>query len=98
MHDSPAKAGDALWGLINPDIEEDVTDQRVKEVLEKLLYYAVDLHLEYQLKAEPKNGEIEEYLRDMDDRKDRALDDVMRKLDGTVTRKEFVSAVVSIPK
>ena len=50
-------------------MEEYVTERRVKEIIEGLAYYTVNVHLEYQLKAESKNEEIEEYLKDMEDRK-----------------------------
>ena len=51
LHDTPAKAADALWGLANPSIEDTLTEREVREFLEKISYYAIDVPLKYQLQA-----------------------------------------------
>eukprot|EP00347_Sterkiella_histriomuscorum_P014188 403361829 len=93
IHESASQAADSLWGIMNPDMEDDVEEKRVQYILQRLVYYSVDVHLEYQLKMASKNGEIEEYLRDIDDRKSSGVDEIMRKLDKTVTRKDLIRAI-----
>lgn len=51
LHDSPARAGDALWGLVNPKILDFIPKSQVQEFLYKLVYYAIDVPLHYQLKT-----------------------------------------------
>jgi hypothetical protein len=42
-HESDEKAADYLWGIINPEILPSVPKKRVLEVVDKLIYYSVDV-------------------------------------------------------
>eukprot|EP00347_Sterkiella_histriomuscorum_P000070 403377301 len=48
-HETPQKAVDSLWGLIDPDIKGMVRKQRLIEVLQNLVYYAMILPHDIQL-------------------------------------------------
>ncbi|CDW82315.1 UNKNOWN [Stylonychia lemnae] len=92
IHDSPRLALESLWGLINPNMEEYVENNYIKSFLEDLFYYPVDLHLEYQLKTQHKNGEIEEYLRELDETKNNAINEIFWKLDAKVSKADFIDS------
>lgn len=49
IHESPARAGDALWGLVNPKIADSISRAEVKEFLDRICFYAIDVPLKYQL-------------------------------------------------
>jgi hypothetical protein len=40
-HENDEKAADYLWGIINPEIRQSVSKDRVLSVVDKMLYYAV---------------------------------------------------------
>lgn len=48
VHLNTEKAGESLWGILNPDIEETVTKEKVREFLETMCHYAVNVPMTVQ--------------------------------------------------
>ncbi len=42
-HESEAAAEDALWGIINPDINTSVPKDRVLKIIDMMIYYSTDV-------------------------------------------------------
>lgn len=46
-HESEERANDELWGIIDPEITNEATKQRVLKVLDKLIYYSIEVPCEF---------------------------------------------------
>lgn len=72
-HESILKAHDSLWGLINPEINEQVDKEKVVEILHWMCEWSIDVPLKYQLFQMIGDKELTEYLEELSDRKTLAI-------------------------
>ena len=80
MHLSPQRAADSLWGLANPAMSDTITNSQARDFLKRLTYHAVDVALDLQLRGSDKNGELEDYLNEMAERKNGKIDETCSKM------------------
>lgn len=79
-HESDEKAANHLWGIINPQILSAVPKHRVLEVVDKILYYAVDVPYEIAQVDDTTDPIVKSYVEDLHQRKQAARDDLERRL------------------
>lgn len=59
-----------------------------------MVFYAVDAPLKFQVNGHEKNGEIEEYLKELEDRKQGVIERTVARMPDVVTKKDFTNALV----
>lgn len=68
-HESDEKAANHLWGIINPQILSSVPKHRVLEVVDKILYYAVDVPYDIAQVDDTTDALVKSYVEDLHQRK-----------------------------
>jgi hypothetical protein len=86
---------ESLWGLVNPELNEAVSRDRVKAFLTDMSKYAIDIPLRYQQFQENKNQELENYLNNLANAYPAAVDSVVRRLSPETNKEEFIETLVS---
>ena len=86
---------DNLWGVVNPQIEEEVPREQVRKVLETICAYCIDVPLKHQMFKEERNEETIKYLKELAEKKQAVIDSIERELKPKVTMKDLFDVLVS---
>ena len=96
-HESEEKAADSLWGIINPDIASAVPTTRVLEIVDKMIYYAIDAPYEIAHADDKTDASIKSYLEELKHRAPQLRSDVASRFsDAQVHKNEML--MVLTPK
>ena len=94
-HKDTKKAGDALWGLVNPNFDEKIPKEKVKTLLADMCVYAIDVPFTFQNFQEIKNPALVEYMTDLKEKKENAIMQIVRTLSNEVSKDELLAVLVS---
>jgi hypothetical protein len=64
-HEDDEKAADHLWGIINPQIKQSVPKQRVLDIVDKIIYYSVDVPYDIAQVDETTDPLVKSYVEDL---------------------------------
>jgi hypothetical protein len=93
VHGSEEKAADTLWNIVNHDVSQTVSKQKVEEALNKLASYAIDSPKKFQALQEEKNLALEDLLDELSKGKKNAINETLSRFSTDVTKNEFVQAI-----
>ncbi len=88
-HPSESRATEQLWTIINPELDDTVSKQKVEEFLNELLWAAIDLHRRVNQMQDEGVQEVEEYLQALDEEREKWVRDVTKVFSEQVTMKEL---------
>ena len=80
--------------MINPELNDTVAKEKVREVLNDMCLYAIEIPLRYQDFQEIKNPELLEYLQELREKKDGAISSALSAVNADVTKEVLMHCLV----
>ncbi len=92
FHLSEEKAADNLWGIVNPTLEDSVSKDRLREILEKMFFWCIEVPLTYE-QTRGTDSQMIEYYTAINQKKEKFLQDMIERLPGDLSRQEFLQTM-----
>ena len=90
-HHSTMEAKHALWGQMNPELEDKVPKKFLIEALELICYWTIDVPIKVEESKEEPNEKFIEFLKEYKDEKEHVIADAVRDFDNEVTIEDIES-------
>jgi hypothetical protein len=93
-HKDTERAGESLWGIVNPELKDTIERDEVRQLLHALTVMAIDLPEYFNSLQETKDKDVEEYLKELKEKREAAIEQAVKTLSTEVSKNQFVHGLV----
>jgi hypothetical protein len=77
-HKDTERAGESLWGIVNPEMKDTVERDAVRQALHALTEMAIDLPEHFNTFQEQKDKDVEEYLKELKEKREASIEQAIK--------------------